>query len=207
MQLTNFAALDDPTTGFPLVLEPGATRATIPFTYRADDAYDPFAQTTQVTLLAQRNAVTGSFAGTVLVEEDDPAPSLAVDTAHVTVAEGAALSWTFRLSEPMASWAFWSVQILPAGGRFPELDTDDVEPAFLEQFGVTPPVPAVPLSDLGLWLGIEFEPGDTAKTVTIPTRTDGVAEPVEGVVLLLDGFGDPVVPQPIEMTGRVAASP
>jgi hypothetical protein len=207
VQLTNFSTLDNPTSGFPLVLEPGATRASIPFTYRADDVYNPFDQTTQVTLLAQRNAVTGSFAGTVLVEEDDPAPSLAVDTAHVTVAEGAALSWTFRLSEPMASWAFWSVQILSAGGRFPELDTDDVEPAFLEQFGITPPVPAVALSDLGLWLGIEFEPGDTAKTVTIPIRTDGVAEPVEGVVLLLDGFGDPVVPQPIEMTGRVAASP
>jgi hypothetical protein len=207
VQLTNFSALDDPTSGFPLVLEPGVTRATIPFTYRADDVYDPFAQTTQVTLLAQRNAVTGSFAGTVRVEEDDPAPSLAVDTAHVTVAEGAALSWTFRLSEPMASWAFWSVQILPAGGRFPELDTDDVEPAFLEQYGIAPPVPAVPLSDLGLWLGIEFEPGDIAKTVTIPIRSDGIAEPVEGVALLLDGFGDPVVPQPVEMTGRVAASP
>ena len=77
----------------------------------------------------------------------------------------------------MANWAFWSVQILPAGGRFPELDTDDVEPAFLEQFGITPPEPAVPLSDLGLWLGIEFEPGDTAKTVTIPTRPTGSPNP------------------------------
>jgi hypothetical protein len=207
VQTTNFAALDDPTSGFPLVLEPGATSATIPFTYRADDVYDPFAQVTQVTLLAQKNAVTGNFAGTVLVEEDDPAPTLAIDEAHLTVAEGGTLSWTFRLSEPLANWAFWSVQILPAGGRFPELDTDDVDPAFLEQFGITPPDPAVPLSELGLWLGLEFQPGDTARTVTIPTRTDGIAEPAEGVVLLLDGFEDPVVPQPIEMTGRVAASP
>ena len=45
-------------------------------------------QLTQVTLLAQKNAVTGDFAGTVLVEEDDPAPTLAVDAAHVTAAEG-----------------------------------------------------------------------------------------------------------------------
>ena len=63
VQLTNFASLDDPTSGFPLVLEPGTTHATIPFTYRADDVYDPFAQVTQVTLLAQKNAVTGKFRG------------------------------------------------------------------------------------------------------------------------------------------------
>ena len=31
----------------------------------------------------------------------------------------------------------------------------------------------------------------------------GAAEPAEGVVLLLDGFGDPVVPVPIELTGSV----
>ena len=158
-------------------------------------------------MLAQKNAVTGTFAGTVLVEEDDPAPTLAVDVAHRTVAEGGPLSWTFRLSEPMANWAFWSVQILPAGGRFPELDTDDVDPAFLEQFGIVPPDPAVPLSELGLSLGVEFQPGETAVTVTIPIEADGVAEPAEGVVLLLEGFEDPVVPQPIETTGRVTASP
>ena len=207
VQLTNSADFDDPTSGIPLVLEPGATSATIPFTYRADLAYDPFEQVTQVTLLARKNAVTGDFAGTVRIVEDDPAPKLGVDAAHVTAAEGAALEWTFRLSEPMANRAFWSVQIVPANGRFHELDTDDVDPAFLEQFGITPPDPAVPLSELGLSLGIEFEAGATVKTVTIPTRTDGVAEPAEGVALLLDGFEDPVVPQPIEMTGLVTVSP
>jgi hypothetical protein len=205
VQLTNFAALDDPTSGFPLVLEPGATSATIPFTYRADDVYDPFAQVTQVTLLARKNAVTGDFAGTVQIEEDDPAPTLTVASADVTSAEGGTLSWTFRLSEPMANWAFWSVQFLPASSRFRELDTDDVHPSFLEQFGITPPNPAVPLSELGLSFGLEFEPGDTAMTVSIPVRADGRAEPAEGVVLLLDGFGDPVVPQPIEVTGVVPA--
>jgi hypothetical protein len=30
-------------------------------------------------------------------------------------------------------------------------------------------------------------------------------EPREGVVLLLDGFGDPVIPVPIELTGTVPA--
>jgi hypothetical protein len=128
-----------------------------------------------------------------------------VASADVTSAEGGTLSWTFRLSEPMANWAFWSVQFLPASSRFRELDTDDVHPSFLEQFGITPPNPAVPLSELGLSFGLEFEPGDTAMTVSIPVRADGRAEPAEGVVLLLDGFGDPVVPQPIEVTGVVPA--
>jgi hypothetical protein len=205
VQLTNFASLNDPLEGIPLVLEPGATSASIPFTYRGDAVYDPFTQVTQVTLLARRNAVTGEYAGTVEVVEDDPAPTLAVDTAHVTAAEGGALTWTFRLSEPMANWAFWSAQLVPAGGRFAELDTDDVDPAFLEQFGIVPPDPAIPLSELGLWLGLEFEPGVTAVSVSIPVRADGRAEAAEGVVLLVDGFGDPVVPQPIEATGLVPA--
>ena len=205
VQLTNFASLDDPMTGIPLVLEPGTTSASIPFTWRADSVYDPFTQVTQVTLLARRNAVTGRFAGTVEVVEDDPAPTLSVDRANVTAAEGGTLAWTFRLSEPMANWAFWSVQLVPAGERFAELDTDDVEPAFLEQFGISPPDPAIPLSELGLSLGLEFEPGVTAVSVAIPIRADGAHEPTEGVALLVDGFGDPFVPTPIEATGIFAA--
>ena len=205
VQLTNFASLDDPMSGFPLVLEPGATSASIDFKWLADSVYDPFTQVTQVTLLARRNAVTGQFAGTVEVVEDDPAPTLSIDTAHVTVAEGGMLAWTFRLSEPMANWAFWSVQLVPAGGRFVELDTDDVEPAFLEQFGIVPPDPAIPLSELGLSLGLEFEPGITALSVSIPIRADASHEALEGVVLVVDGFGDPVVPTPIEATGVVPA--
>jgi hypothetical protein len=205
VQLTNFASLDDPMTGIPLVLEPGATSASIPFAWRADTVYDPFTQVTQITLLARRNAVTGQFAGTVEVVEDDPAPMLSVDTADVTAAEGGTLAWTFRLSEPMANWAFWSVQLVPAGGLFAELDTDDVEPAFLEQFGIVPPDPAIPLSELGLFLGLEFEPGVTALSVAIPIRADGAHEPAEGVLLRVDGFGDPVVPVPIEATGVVPA--
>jgi hypothetical protein len=205
VQLTDFASLDDPLEGFPLVLEPGATSASIQFTYRGDSVYDPFTQITQITLLARRNVVTGVFAGTVEVVEDDPAPRLTVDVAQVTAVEGASLTWTFRLSEPLANWAFWPVQVIAAGSRFEELDTDDVERAFLEQFGILPPQPAVSLSDLGLSLGLEFEPGTTVRSVTIPVRADGTAEPVEGVVLRVDGFGDPVLPRPIETTGIVPA--
>jgi hypothetical protein len=206
VQLTDFAALDDPLTGLPMVLEPGATSATVPFTWHGDTVYDPFTQVTQVTLLSRRNVVTGQFAATVEVVEDDPAPTLAVDTPQVTAAEGDALRWTFRLSAPMANWAFWPLQIVAAAGRFTELDTDDVDPAFLEQFGMVPPDPAIPLSQLGLSPGLEFEPGTTAVTFEIPIRADARAEPFEGVVLLLDAAGDPVVPQPIEATGAVPAN-
>ncbi len=108
----------------------------------------------------------------------------------------------------MANWAFWSVQILPAGRRFPELDTDDVLTRLSWSNSASRrPDPAVPLSALGLSLGIEFEPGDTAKSITIPTRSRRHRRTAEGVVLLLEAFGDPVVPQPIEMTGRMSANP
>jgi hypothetical protein len=42
-------------------------------------------------------------------------------------------------------------------------------------------------------------------TLSIPILSDGVQEPEEGVLLLLDGYGDPVVPLPIELMGRVPA--
>jgi hypothetical protein len=203
VQLTDYADLVDPTRGFSLVLEPGATGASIPFRFRADDVFNPFPQLTQVTLLARKNAVTGDFDGTILVEDDDPAPTLTVDASHVSAAEGSSLTWTFRLSEPLASGGFWFLQFLPAGGRFPELDTDDVPASFLDSFGIVPPDPAVPLSDLGIFLSVELGPGDQVATVSIPIAADAVGEPEEGVVLLLDGFGDPVVPVPIELTGRV----
>jgi hypothetical protein len=128
-----------------------------------------------------------------------------VDTAQVTAGEGDELRWTFRLTAPMANWAFWLLQVVAADGRFDELDTDDVEPAFLEQFGIVPPQPAIPLSELGLAPGLEFEPGTTAVTFAIPIRADARSEAAEGVVLLLDAAGDPVVPRPIEATGIVPA--
>ena len=206
VQLTDYANFDQPTSGFPLVLEPGATSASIPFTYRADDIFNPFPQLTQVTLLAQKNAVTGDYDGTVLVEEDEPVPVLTVDAARVTAAEGSSLTWTFRLSEPMANGGFWSIEFMPGAGRFPELDTNDVPASFLEQFGILPPEPAVALSTLGLFLSIEILPGERVATLSIPIAADGMAEPKEGVALVLDGFGDPVVPRPIKFDGLVPAS-
>ncbi|HEX5788778.1 MAG TPA: hypothetical protein VFY03_11395 [Woeseiaceae bacterium] len=203
VQLTDYSSFEDPTRGFPLVLEPGATSAFIPFEYIADDVYTPFPQQIQVVLQARRNAVTADFDATLFVEEDDPAPVLTVDAAEVTAAEGAALTWTFRLSEPLVHGGYWFLQFLPADARFPELDSDDVPADFLEWHGIVPPDEPVVLSELGIFLSLEFPPGETQASVSVPIARDGVAEPAEGVVLLLDGVGDPVVPVPIEVSGSV----
>jgi hypothetical protein len=205
VQLTDPANFTEPFKGFPLVLEPGTTSATVPVTYRADDVFNPFEQRTQVTLLARKTAVTADYDATVLVEEDDPAPILAVDADRVTAAEGSELEWIFHLSAPMASSAFWSIQMLPPNGRFIELTSDDVPPSFLESYGIVPPDPAVPLSDLGIFFGLEFAPGATEARLTIPIARDATAEPLEGVVLRLESSGDPVVPRTIELTGVVPA--
>lgn len=203
--LTDSASFTQPTIGFPLVLEPGATSATVPVTYRADDAFNPFLQLTQVVLVARRNAVTGDYDATVLIEEDDPAPRLTVDVNEVTAAEGWALEWTFRLSAPMVSGRFWSIPVIPANGRFAEFDSDDLPRWFLESLGIVPPEPAVPLSELGLFFSIEFAPGTREATLTIPIDDDAVPERLEGVALRLESFGDPVIPRPIELTGLVPA--
>jgi hypothetical protein len=158
-----------------------------------------------VALLARKNAVTTDFDGWILVEEDEAAPRLMVDASEVVAAEGSSLKWNFRLSQPMANGGFWSIQLLPPEGHFSELDTDDLPASFLENYGILPPDPAVPLSQLGIFFSIEFLPGETMTTLSIPILSDGVQEPEEGVLLLLDGYGDPVVPLPIELMGRVPA--
>jgi hypothetical protein len=103
----------------------------------------------------------------------------------------------------MTTGGFWSIDFLPPAGSARELDSDDVPASFLEQFGIIPPVPAVPLSQLGIFLSVEFAPGAQVATVSLPVAADGVAEGSERVALRLDGFGDPVVPVPIDLTGRV----
>jgi len=206
VQLTDFASFVRPTRGFPLVIEPGATSASIPMTFTADDAYNPFPQQTQITLLAQKNAVTGEYGASVLVEEDDPAPLLTVAAKRVTAVEGSALAWTFRLSAPMANSAFYTLELLPPKGSLTELDTDDLPRSFLEQLGLEPPKPAIALSQLGILFGIEFAAGDRETTLTIPIDNDGRPESAEGIALRLDGFGDPVVPRAINVLGVVPAN-
>jgi hypothetical protein len=206
VQLTDYASFDQPMTGSPLVLERGATSATVPVTYQADNLYNPYLQLLQITLVARTGAVTGKYDGSVTIQEDDPAPTLTVDANEVTATEGSSLEWTFRLSEPMANDVFWSIQVVAPRGRASELDTNDVPPSFLEQYGIVPPDPAVPLSELGIWFGIEFAPGATEATVSIPIADDGASEREEEVALVLEGFDDPVVPLPIELTGSVPAN-
>jgi hypothetical protein len=207
VQLTDFSNFEHPMQGFPLVLEPGQATASVPVTIRADDVYSPFPRQVLVTLKAQRNAVTTDYAAVVQVEEDDPPPTLSVVAGQVSAAEGAALEWTFRLSAPMGDFAFYPLQVVPPTGGFAELDSDDVPRSFLEQFGIVePPDPAVPLSQLGLFFGLEFEAGVQERTLTIPIARDGIAEPLEGVSLLLESPGDPVVPRPIAITGLVPAN-
>jgi hypothetical protein len=203
VQYTDYSNFDNPIRGFPLVIEPGTTSASVPLRIRADDAYDPYPQLTQIALVARRNIVTGDYDGTVLVEEDDPPPRLSVVSANVTAREGSSLVWTFRLSAPMLNWAGWAVLPVSPGGRFAELDSDDLPREFLDQYGIIPPVPAVPFSELGIFPFVEFPPGQLEVQLSFPIAADGVRESAEGMTLVLDGFGDPVVPVPIEITGLV----
>jgi hypothetical protein len=205
VQLTDYASLTEPTRGFPLVLQPGTTSATVSVPYRADDIYNPFPQLTQVTLAARRNAVTADFDATARAEEDEPAPRLSVEAAQVTADEGGSLIWTLRLSAPMANPGFWFLQFVPTGAGLAELDSDDVPAWLLETYGILPPVPAVPLSELGIFLKAEFPAGVTELSLSIPVARDGRSEPAESVSLFLDGLGDPVVPEPIGLTGIVRA--
>jgi hypothetical protein len=202
VQLTDYSS-PDPRIGFPLTIPPGATSLSVPVTIRSDGAYSPYAQSVQVTLLAGPGAVTGEYTGRVDVVEDDPAPTLTVDAPTAVAYEGGELVWTFRLSDGVDAELFWAVQVVAPDGRFAELDTDDLPVVWFEQFGIPRPDPAIPLSQADLWLWIQFLPDQTETTLTLPIGIDEASEPEEGVALVLEGFDDPVVAEPIELVGMV----
>jgi hypothetical protein len=106
----------------------------------------------------------------------------------------------------MTNPAFYAIELRSPAGSLAELDSDDLPGSFLEQICCEPPIPAVPLSQLGILFGIEFPAGVREAKLTIPIDADARTEAAEGIVLRLDGFGDPVVPRPIEMIGLVPAS-
>lgn len=196
-------------TGFPLVLPPGSTGATVPVTITGDDVFRPYADEVEVVVSALRQALTGDYVGEVEVADDDPIPLLTVDAATVSGTEGDAVRWTFRLSASPADPLYYGLVAAPGPDGTTALDTDDLPPEFLRDvYGIEPPDPAVPLSDIGFFVLLFFDPGVQEATVEIPLLADGVAESEEQVTLTTETLepDDPTLPEPLTLTGIVPAN-
>lgn len=156
-----------------------------------------------IVVKAVRNAVVGSHRGGVLVENDDPMPTVSVAPVADRVTEGQPLTWRVSLSEAadVGLSSIFTVTPVTEGG---ELSTKDVDPDWLmENFG-TSPDPERPLSEVeGLSLWASVPAGETSGDVSLPTVKDGVAEPAESVRFqFVDDEGEPQEGGPV-LTGTV----
>jgi hypothetical protein len=163
-----------------VTLQPGDTGYDIPITV-SGDTNDDDDYYYGVLLKAVSGVSVGDYIGSLTVLDDDPTPTITANDP-ATAVEGSPLTWTFTLSQP-------SDVMINVGFRFrpttkqPELTTADVPQHWLRRCGRVRANP-VPLSQAHLWCGnIEFEPGVTTATFSIPTVADGVTEGTEYVRL------------------------
>lgn len=157
-----------------------------------------------IQLATLRGAIIGNYEGKIAIIEDEPAPILSVIAANVVGIEGRNLEWTFRLSSPTVSVSYYLAAVPPTGT---ELDSSDVDRAWLASLGGSLPATPVPLSSLYLGLRINFDYGQTISVLRIPLSLDKRAESDESVKLELSNFeNDPTIPaNGIVLTGRVRA--
>jgi hypothetical protein len=182
--------LEDPSTGeqrsWTADLTPGTTRIDVPIEITGDTVYGGDRRWS-VYAKAVRNTMIGGYAGGLDVRENDPPPTMTLDPAQVTAAEGEALTWTVRLSKPAATWLSASFEVRAPDGA--ELSTTDVDPGWLRQNTFSDPLPARPLSETGLRAFVSLEPGQTSVSFSVPTVRDDAPEGVERVRWEVLAFG------------------
>ncbi|MGW3286388.1 alpha/beta hydrolase family protein [Streptomyces sp. NPDC001002] len=134
-----------------------------------------------VVVKAVRGAVVGAHRGGVLVEDDDPQPTVTVTPVADRVTEGQPLRWKMTLSETADVDLGVSFGILPVTDG-PELSTKDVDPQWLAENTGEEPDPERPLSSLQYLSLFGYVPaGELSAEVSLPTITDQVTEPTESV--------------------------
>ena len=117
------------------------------------------------------------------------------------MAEGGTLRFTVTLSAPVAADLWYSLRFEEIPG-LPALGTDDVTEEFLlTQLGWVPD-PPVPLWE-SLYASLLIPAGSTTASFDIPTVRDGAAEGREGILVTIEAWEDPLLPEPITVRGIV----
>jgi hypothetical protein len=167
--------------GYPVTLSPGQSVIAVPLSVSGDrrDDYDVEAA---VLVKALRDVVTGHYAGSVRIVDDDPAPVLRVERTWQTVAEGERLRWDLSLSAPSDKWVTLTLRPTPPTAGT-ELTLADLGVRFRRNHGLPTGDRQVPLSQTRLRLWRSFEPGVTTGRLALPTRVDDLDEGLERVVL------------------------
>jgi hypothetical protein len=170
--------------GYPVTLAPGQSVIEVPLTV-SGDTRDDYDLVGEVVVKALRDVVTGHYIGSATVVDDDPAPVLRALRTWQTATEGHRLRWELRLSSPSDKWVWLSLRPTPPPSGT-ELTLADLGVRYRDHRGLPTGDRQTPLSATRLWLGKQFEPGQTTASVSLPIRQDGVDEPTERIVL--EGF-------------------
>jgi len=152
---------------------------------------------------AVRATLIGDYAGSLRVDDNDPAPKVTAESTAATTAEGGALTWKVRLSAPADREMYVSGEVIRPGSQ-PELSTTDVDPTWYAQasYGGSP-LPSRPLSNDYVEASLTIPPGQMTGELTVPTVTDTAAEPDEYVRLEVTASGRDDIQQLGRFTGTV----
>ncbi|MBP1633352.1 MAG: putative secreted protein, partial [Acidobacteria bacterium] len=154
-----------------------------------------------VVIKAMSQVTTGQYSNTLRIVEDDPAPTLTFTASRGRVVEGGTLRFTVALSEPVGTDLWYSLRF-EESPRLPTLWTDDVTEEFLlAQLGWVPD-PPVPLWE-SLAYSLTIPAGSTTADFEIPTVRDDVAEDREVILVTIEAWEDPLLPEPITVRGVV----
>ncbi|MDP9393095.1 MAG: hypothetical protein M3Q27_02020 [Actinomycetota bacterium] len=95
--------------------------------------------------------------------------------------------------------------VVTGDGTHAELSSDDVDPDWLAERLHGEPLPdfPVPLSDLGVYLRLEIEPGQVEGVLEVPTVRDGRDEGTESLTVAVEPDGR-LVPEPLSLVATVS---
>ncbi|GGZ33452.1 hypothetical protein GCM10010387_29500 [Streptomyces inusitatus] len=133
----------------------------------------------EIAVKAVRGTAVGGAIGGVLVENDDPMPTVTVTPVADSVTEGGKLSWKAALSEPADTTVETRLDLLPVP-EGTELSTKDVDKEWLAGIGGDAD-PERPLSRDTPSLWVAFPEGETSADVSVPTAADTLTEPEESL--------------------------
>ena len=190
-------------TGQVFTLAPGQTSVDVPLTILADGVWSSLPVRYAVTVVALRNAVTGTYFGTVEINSSTPPPTLSALDPSVTVQVGETIRWTMRLSSPMRDYYSLNGMFVAPGGATPELETGSVLRSWLRVHqDIGSPDTSRPLSETPTYVWSAFDPLGTTLTLELPIAAGADVGTGRVVRLQLQADGL-LLDDPLDLTATV----
>jgi hypothetical protein len=177
----------------------GATHVEIPVAVPGDQTFN-YGSYYGVLAEAMPGTVVGDFFGSLILAEDDPAPTITVKPVVDQVTEGGTLKWQLKLSEPAPVALFALLAFLPPAGA--ELSTNDLPANWVRDNLFIDPAPTKLLSKADTFLMVDIPAGTSQVTVTTPTKKDSRTEGAEQVRYQIQSL-DGIAPAGPELIGTV----